>query len=212
MPLKLTCPTCRQAVPLDEPFPLPGDAVVCTACGASMAVSYPDAVFAQLRARGKRFAQEPPASAPQVLRPPSPPEPPSEASNLRLQHVDSGSVSTAGVVNGGAAGHAGTALPTEIDRTTTERTELGLPSDDHGLDRTVASSRSPYGGLPGNAPEPESDDDEDWKQMLGKKPRTQKVKAPVSPTDHKNTRRRPMRSASGTTKNAGRAPSRISPR
>lgn len=82
MPLKLTCPRCQAGVPLDEPYPLPGDAVSCTSCGSGLAVTYPDEVFEKLKARGKTFAPESPAAPPTVPRastPPAPTPPPAQA-------------------------------------------------------------------------------------------------------------------------------------
>ena len=61
MPLKLTCPNCRTEVALQEPLPLPGGTVNCTACGKAVSVSYPAGVMEKLRARGKRFVQDPEA-------------------------------------------------------------------------------------------------------------------------------------------------------
>ena len=140
MPLKLNCPRCSGGVALDEPFPLPGDAVNCTHCGSSLAVSYPAGVMDQLRSMGKRFVSDIPRDAPRVPR---------------VEHVrptppsDVRSVSAGG---GFAPTHAGT----EFDRTTVDPTQIGEPEDDfHEIDRTVPGMRSPYGGLAGNAHEPE---------------------------------------------------------
>lgn len=58
MPLKLTCPSCRAAVPLQEPLPLPGDEVQCGACAVTLAVNYPPGVVEQLVRRGKQFARK----------------------------------------------------------------------------------------------------------------------------------------------------------
>lgn len=151
MPLKLTCPRCSSGVSLSEPFPLPGDAVKCTDCGSSLAVSYPAGVFETLQAKGKRFASEAPPKAVSVPRAeprrpavPAAPPPPSPR----------------GVSSGGTAGvaaHAGTFAATEIDATTVDPTQIGEPEHEYdGIDRTVPGMRSPFGGLPNNAHEPEA--------------------------------------------------------
>lgn len=148
MPLKLTCPRCASGVALDEPFPLPGDAVKCTDCGAGLAVSYPPGVFEQLRSKGKRFAREEPIPAPAVPRPqvrhiPAAPPPPSPRSVSSGAHVSAGTQTAA--------------VGTEFDRTAVDPTDIGEPPDPYdGIDRTVPGARSPYGALPGNQAEPEA--------------------------------------------------------
>lgn len=153
MPLKLTCPRCASGVSLHEPFPMPGDAVACTACGSSLAVSYPAGVMDALLARGKRFAAEPqraPSVPRQELRPaersPRPPvaplpPPPGASRGVR-------SVGSAGALQDVGA-------PTEFDRTAIDPTAIESERGYHEIDRTVPAMRSPYGALAGNALEPE---------------------------------------------------------
>ncbi len=139
MPLKLTCPRCSSGVSLREPFPLPGDAVSCTRCGANLAVTYPPGVIDALRARGKRFAHAEPRPAPRIPR-------------AELPRSAATGVSSVSSEGGFATAGAGT----EFDRTAVDPTQIGEPDDDfHEIDRTVPALRSPYGGLPGNAHEPE---------------------------------------------------------
>ena len=66
MPLKLTCPQCRSAIPLTEPLPLPGDELQCAQCAGTLAVNYPAGVVEQLRSKGKKFAR---SERPQVANP-----------------------------------------------------------------------------------------------------------------------------------------------
>lgn len=152
MPVKLTCPKCGAKVPLTEPLPLPGSEVQCTGCASGLAVSYPQGVMDKLRERGKRFA-EPGAArrpAPRVPTrkagrrsvPAAPPPPPAGTDRVRS------------VIGGGA----GTFAATEIDRTYVEPTQIGEPEQPSfvEIDRTIPAIRSPYGGLPNNAHEPET--------------------------------------------------------
>jgi penicillin-binding protein 1A len=155
MPLKLTCPHCRSGVSLDEPFPLPGDAIKCTSCGEGLAVSYPDGAIETLQRRGKRFADESPAAAPKVPRAEAPralaPRAPRLAAAQRVTSASAGA---------GLHGftHAGTEVDyTSVDRTSVDATEIGEPENDfHEIDRTVPGMRSPYGELAGGAIPPEA--------------------------------------------------------
>jgi len=68
MPVKLVCPSCSSAVPLNEPLPLPGARAQCPMCASSLAVSYPSGVMEALKARGKRFQDVAPRAV-QAIRP-----------------------------------------------------------------------------------------------------------------------------------------------
>ena len=89
MPIKTTCSKCRSPVPLLEPLPLPGDAIQCPACGASMIVSYPDGVVDRLRQKGKLFVGDDPQpkEPPQITQAPIEPEAP-VPSSLEDEHTE----------------------------------------------------------------------------------------------------------------------------
>jgi len=139
MPLSLPCPQCRAKTPLHEPFPLPGTQLKCVACGAGLAVSYPDGVVSKLKSLGKKFGEsavpDPTAWGNEldIPRAPAPPKPTRDRSTSREPDQ-----------------------PTAIDLTEVDVTEVapeGYGEDE--FDRTVSSARSPYGGLPDNIAEPE---------------------------------------------------------
>ncbi len=73
MSLRLTCPTCRAPMPLEEPLPLAGDRLRCGACGYQLVVSWPDGLPDKLRAQGRRF-RDPSATAVSAEGSPSPAE------------------------------------------------------------------------------------------------------------------------------------------
>jgi penicillin-binding protein 1A len=134
MPLKLTCPHCGHPTRLSEPLPLPGNEIQCETCGRGLAVSYPAGVMEQLKTRGKEFQAAPPPAKKPPPRAPAPPKPGA----------------------GRGLTEPGTAVPTMIDKTQVAEAPAGdAPSFAEFGDRTVPSSRTPYGGLPGNIPEPE---------------------------------------------------------
>jgi hypothetical protein len=162
MPLKLTCPHCGNPTRLSEPLPLPGVEVQCETCGLALAVTYPDGVMEQLKAKGKQFqvTPTPPAQRTSAPRRPSlppppkapPPPPPSKAvpqTAIEPTAVPT-SVDRTQIDPNGPAANRGPELRTHDDRTEES------PSFAEFGDRTVPSSRTPYGALPGNADEPES--------------------------------------------------------
>ena len=146
MPLKLTCPHCGHPARLTEPYPLPGSRLQCAGCGSGLAVTYPDGVVDQLRSRGRMFQSEDQAATPRAAQRSRPtpkaaaPPPPSAAPKT---HV------------------AATKAAPKVDRpteapTTVDPTVVATHDPDEYFDRTVPSARTPYGGLPGNANEPEA--------------------------------------------------------
>jgi penicillin-binding protein 1A len=180
MPIKLVCPGCSADVPLREPLPLPGARAQCPACASPLAVTYPAGVMAALKARGKRFADQP-VSTVQALREdvvamaaaggsgrahtvPSTvmgttpaPQPRRQRrvaprAERRARTVPT-EMPTERFEPAGPADHD----PTEFEPTAVDPT---MVDEDDGprffeLDRTVPSARSPYGALADNAPEPE---------------------------------------------------------
>ena len=146
MPLRLTCPHCGNPQRLDEPFPLPGTNIQCEACGATLAVTYPDGVIEKLRERGKAFQSEESArkeSQYAAARAPKAevPSPPSQKP-LSYKAASTPAPKPPPVEE---------AAPTQVDPTVVQE-----PNPDGYFERTVPSARTPYGGLPDNAPEPEA--------------------------------------------------------
>jgi len=144
MPLRLTCPHCGNPQRLDEPFPLPGTQIQCEACGAALAVTYPDGVMEQLKERGKTFQSE------DSVR--------QEASYAaaRAPKAEVPSPPSAKPLSWKAASTAAPKPPPEEAPTQLDPTVVQEPNPDGYFERTVPSARTPYGGLPDNAPEPEA--------------------------------------------------------
>jgi len=146
MPLKLTCPHCGHPARLTEPFPLPGARLHCEGCGQGLVVSYPDGVMDALKARGKIFQSEEAAGprtphTPKAKAPPPPPPTAAPATHKAARKA--------------APRPTETPSPTEVP-TTVDPTMVESPNPDAYFDRTVPSARTPYGGLPNNANEPEA--------------------------------------------------------
>lgn len=173
MPLKLTCPKCGSDVRLHEPLPMPGDEVHCTACAVGLAVTYPPGIMEQLQDRGKQFADRP-SGAPNVpreqrltpaqaqgrhehlpLRPGGGNATPMGTSRRPTPPPAPSRVTPSPKVPPPDRAEAGTAASTELPPTAVDPTQIAEDDDYFEIDRTVPSGRSPYGGLPGNAPEPE---------------------------------------------------------
>lgn len=137
MPLKLTCPECQQAVPLAEPFPLPGSLVQCPSCTTGLAVTYPSGFIEKLKARGKRFAEAAPAPAPARPAAAAPKRPPVAPPPPPPPKVDPPSSSPATEVEG---------TPVEPE----DRTVVATPG---ALERTARTARTPWGNLANDMPE-----------------------------------------------------------
>ena len=171
MPVSLSCPICGQKNPLKEPLPLPGHSVPCCGCSTEMAVTYPPGVMNQLKERGKTFMPEPDAR-----RPLAEPSIPSHPSGGRVRATRAEQSATAAQPERvlfpesylpsdppTAASEPETRVDaTRVDATRVQATPVGGPSyrrpqhaDSQTFDRTVPSSRTPYGNLPGNVAEPE---------------------------------------------------------
>ncbi|MBW2256919.1 MAG: hypothetical protein JRI25_20320, partial [Deltaproteobacteria bacterium] len=148
MPLRLTCPHCGNPQRLDEPFPLPGTEIQCAACGAGLAVTYPDGVIEKLRERGKVFQSEESArqdagSRAAALSPKAKVPPPPSQKPLSWKAAGTPAPKVPSPEE---------AAPTQVDPTVVQE-----PNPDGYFERTVPSARTPYGGLPDNAAEPEGD-------------------------------------------------------
>ncbi|TNE91836.1 MAG: hypothetical protein EP330_03815 [Deltaproteobacteria bacterium] len=166
MSLKLSCPTCGEKNRLAEPLPLPGHTVPCSACGTSMAVTYPPGVMEKLKAKGKTFRPEPEARRPMAAAPR-----PRVEEDFTRAHATRAEDEPTGILDGSMlmpGQFFPTSAPTSADRTAIDRTSVDAtavgpptaaapepPEADH-FDRTVPSIRSPYGQLPGNVPEADS--------------------------------------------------------
>lgn len=169
MPLNLPCPECGAKIPLSEPFPQPGAMLKCTTCGKGLALTYPDGVVDQLRARGKRFVGDRPRQVPDPTvhpidtaprravpsaPPPPPPGPRRETSPTEVlgRRVDSDAATAAHTEVHGSDGDG-----TMVEGTVVDATQVDPePFAEEMFDRTVPSARDPYGALAGATAEPEA--------------------------------------------------------
>ncbi len=154
MPLKLTCPHCRQPTRLTEPLPLPGGQVQCEGCRAALTVTYPQGVMEDLKRRGKQFV---PTHEP-VQRTAAPKSAPSPAKAQPPAGKPSAPPPTGRKPRAPAPPPPRDDEPaTSVDRTWVDGNVADdPPSYGEFGDRTIPSARTPYGGLPNNVPEPES--------------------------------------------------------
>lgn len=181
MPLKITCPSCKAPVPLDEPYPMPGAMRQCTACGKTAAVTYPQGVIEQLQQRGKRFASDGSAAHPRAIpadptavefdrlshpgtsagvpraslpKPPAgvPAPPATPATEPTLAtELYDDAYDASALVADAIDADASSMVATHVDPTIAGDLE---PADRyHQADRTVPAMRTPYGDLPGQIPE-----------------------------------------------------------
>lgn len=145
---------------------------MCT-CGQPILVTWPPGFVEKLKAKGMVFRSGPPPVSVSVMEHEPPPSY-DEASSLASSRRPAAEVNAIptppparphtpkappppeprmGLApSAGFGAELGTAVPTRIDAT-----EVAADPPTFGLgDRTVPSGRSPYGSLPGNAPEPDS--------------------------------------------------------
>ena len=155
MPLKLPCPKCGNKTPLSEPLPLPGSEIRCTNCTSALLVSYPPGVMQKLKDRGKTFAADEVRRLPAEERPPTPH---SERKGARVVSAFEDPLAAHSAPRKAPAGAIDHRQPTTDDMppTTVDPTMVQEPVKGHEVETTVASARSPYGALPGDAPEPDS--------------------------------------------------------
>jgi penicillin-binding protein 1A len=204
MPFNLSCPKCGAKLPLDEPFPLPGAELKCVGCASTIWVTYPDGVMERLQRAGKRFAdphrprtsrERKPASTwvpdPSAFGTEGTPVPPPRAPAPPAPSRGAPTATTAGTV----------VDPTEV-------APEGWGQED--FDRTVPSSRSPYGSLAGNIDEPESrrsvspaEDHEPTRRMGAREKPTD---APTDVDTRHRARARPARQDDPPTDPSPRAP------
>jgi penicillin-binding protein 1A len=153
MPLRLTCPHCRDGISLTEPFPLTGDAVRCVSCGKRLAVSYPPGVLERLRAKGKRFRDQdetvpPPGPEP---RPAAPRPPPASAPPPAFPDDDGwfGARRPTGSATAGRAPTHGPDLDPELPPLAFEAPQAAPPLFDLGAPRAPSPPADPDANQPG---------------------------------------------------------------
>ncbi len=173
MALKLTCPSCGSQMPITEPLPLAGDQVMCS-CGNALLITWPSEVMDKLTARGMRFRSGSQKTA-QVFfddsEAPAPERVEASASTLNAAPAPDRRAPKAppppahpSVAPAPLVPMAAPPAPAAFDRPSAVGTQVETtqqvsqdPNSVFGFgDRTVPSQRTPYGALPGNLPEADS--------------------------------------------------------